>query len=70
MDTDLATKMLAVANRDNLPQEHILRTLAEDFECAVKGFFGEPKTCDVKKFMGCWARARKAWCEYTGEPLI
>ena len=68
--TALAKKMRARADKDSLPEDHEMRTRANAFDEATKGFYGEPQTCDVKKFMGCWARARRVWCDYTGEALI
>lgn len=69
-NTDLAEKMLARADADGLPPDHQLRLRAVAFDDAVRGFYGEPQTYDVRRFLGCWARARRAWCDYTGEPLI
>ena len=69
-DTSLAIKMLARADADGLAAEHDLRMRAAAFDEAAKGFYGDPQTCDVKRFMGHWARARRAWCDYTGEALL
>ena len=69
-DTDLAVAMLARANADGLPDNHDMRAMAIAFDEAAKGFYGEPQTCDAKKFLGCWARARRTWCDYTGEALV
>jgi hypothetical protein len=44
--------------------------LANNLDEATSGVYGDPQTCSVKTFLGCWARARRAWCEYSGEPLI
>jgi len=68
--TYLAVKMLARADSDNLPNDHDMRSRAMAFDEAAKGFYGNPQTCDLKKFMGCWARARCAYCDYTGEALV
>jgi len=68
--TELSQKMIDRANADNLPDDHTLRNLAKLFDEAATGYFASPQTVTVKSFMGHWARARKAWCEYTGEPLI
>jgi len=62
--------MFARADQDGLPPEHELRTLADSFATAIVGYFATPQTCAVKAFLGRWARARSAWCRYTGEPLI
>lgn len=69
-NTDLAEKMLARANADNLPEAHSLRTNAVEFDTATRGFFAEPRSVTVASFMRAWARARKAWCEYSGESLL
>jgi hypothetical protein len=68
--TDLAQKMFALCERDNLPPDHALRVRAEEFDEATKGYVAVPQTVPVAKFMGAWARARRAWCAYTGEPLV
>ena len=52
------------------PTNFELRRLATNLETAAIGFYGTPQTCDVKTFMGSWARARKFWCELTGESLV
>lgn len=44
--------------------------LADKFEAAVQGFYGEPQTVTVVQFLGAFARARKAWCAHSGEPLV
>lgn len=48
--------------------EHV--GLADKFESAAIGFYGEPQTVTVAQFLGAFARARKAWCAYSGEPLV
>ena len=68
--TDLATKMRERADKDGLPEGHPLRELAAAFDEACKGYYSEPQTYDVRKFMGAWSRARRAWCECSGDPLI
>jgi hypothetical protein len=70
METALATKMAGRADADSLPGDHDLRIKAAQFDEAAVGYASCPQTCDVKRFMGYWARARRAWSEYTGEPLI
>ncbi len=68
--TNLSEKMMAKADDDNLPDDHGLRISALAFNEATEGFYGNPQTVDIKKFMGSWARARRIWCDYTGESLI
>jgi hypothetical protein len=70
MNADLAKIMVARADADKLPPDHDLRIKAAAFDEAVAGFYGTPQTYDVKRFMGHWARARKCWCDYSGEALI
>lgn len=66
----LAQRMVARADADGLLPNHDLRDLAEKLEEATTGFFGATQTHTVKQFMGCYARARVAWCNYSGEPLV
>jgi len=67
---NLPERMIARADKDGLPPDHELRILAASFAAAVKGYFAEPQTCHVKAFFSRWARARSAWCRYTGEELL
>ena len=62
-ETELGNRMIEVAERDRLPGDHPLRILAEKFNEAVE-------SGDSRRLLGSWARARRAWCNYTGEPLI
>jgi hypothetical protein len=70
MHTELANKMIARADADGLPDEHEIRVLAAEFDEVSIGWYSEPQTCSVAKFMKHWARARSAWCKYSGEALI
>lgn len=47
-----------------------LRKLADEFEKAATGYYGEPQTVTVKQFCGAFARCRLAWCRHTGESLV
>lgn len=67
--TDLSEKMHALADKGHARADE-LRTKADAFDAATKGFYSDPQTVDVKKFMGAYARARRVWCEITGEPLV
>lgn len=67
---DLPGEMIKRATLDGLPDDHELFSLAFKLEAAINGFFAEPQTHSVAQFVGSWARARKAWCNYTGEALI
>lgn len=68
--TELGGQMVARAEADNLPADHELRERAEQFESAAAGFFASEQTVSVRQFAGAWARARKAWSRYRGEPLV
>jgi hypothetical protein len=61
---DLGQKMIARADKDGLPRDHPLRVTADGFNAA------NADGVDARKLLGAWARARRAWCDYTGEPLI
>lgn len=52
------------AGRDDLTD------LANKLDVATQGFYGSPQTVSAKEFMGHYARARMAWCKYSGEPLV
>lgn len=69
-DTNLSEKMRYIADRDQLAADHELRTKADEFDWATAGFFAETQTVTPKQFIGAWARARRAYCEYTGEDLV
>jgi hypothetical protein len=63
MRTNLGDKMIELADSDSLPVDHKMRTLAMEFNKAVE------KGC-ARSVLGAWARARRCYCEYTGESLI
>lgn len=69
-ETPLSKSMRLTANACNLPADHELRTLADAFDAAAAGFYAAEQTVTPKQFMGHWARARGAWCRYTGTPLL
>lgn len=66
----LWTQMRELADAHELPADHELRQRAQEFEEATAGLYGEPQTVSAKAFLGAWARARRAWADYTGESLI
>lgn len=66
--TDLSDKMRALA--EHHPRGAELIAKAKAFDDAAAGFYAEPQTVDVKKFMGCWARARRVYSDVSGDPLI
>ena len=61
--TPLATRMLEVAESNNLPDDHPLRVRARELEDLTP-------ECNPKALLGRWARAKRALSNYTGEPLI
>lgn len=70
MKTSLATKMIDRANQDSLPEDHEVRRVAIEFDDFADKYFNNPKTTNSKRFLGLWARARRIWCNYSGESLI
>ena len=72
MNTELGKRMIARSDADGLPEDHELRILAIKFEEAAAGYWKAPEdqTFTVKQFMGHYARARTAWCKYSGDSLV
>lgn len=68
-DDPLAPKMRALADSGHARAAE-LRELANKLEAARDGAYAEPQTVTVGAMLGAWARARKLWCEVTGEPLV
>lgn len=71
MNTELGKRMRRFAEEhphQEFPPEWF--EAAEAFDDAAAGFFADPKTVSVGKFLGCFARARRMWCGATGENLI
>lgn len=66
--TDLGDRMRALANTGH-PRADELREKASAFDQAARGFYAEEQTVSAPKFLGAFARARKLWCEITGEAL-
>ena len=52
------------------PRAVELREKAAAFREGAEGFYGEPQTVTAKSFLGRWARARRLWCDCTGESLV
>lgn len=57
----LMEKMRSLA--DGHPRGDELREKADKLDAAITNY-------DPAKVLGAWARARKLWCEITGEALI
>jgi hypothetical protein len=62
----LYDEMLEIAKRDNLPSDHPIRIKATELKEMVEG----KETPTPKRLLGAWARARRAYCDYTGTPLV
>ena len=67
MGPTLADKMRGLADTGH-PRAEELRNAADKLDGAVDAAASGPDA--VKRVLGNWARARKLWCEITGEPLI
>jgi hypothetical protein len=67
--SDLSKEMYLIADKGH-PLADELRAKAKAFEEATAGYYSSPQTVNLKKFMACWARARRAWSEATGKPLV
>lgn len=70
MSTELSDKLRSIAVTRALPEDHPARKAATEFDTATEGYFATPQTVQVKTFLGTWARARRAYCDLTGENLI
>jgi len=70
LQSDLGTVMRARADKDKLPTDHLLRILADRFDLDLNGYMAQEQTSTARQFLASWAKARKAWCAYSGEPLI
>jgi hypothetical protein len=62
----LYDEMFEIADRDKLPDDHPVRVKAVELKDVVEG--REMPT--PKHLLGAWARARRAYCDYTGIPLV
>lgn len=67
--TTLGNQMRALADNGHARASE-LRLSAAKFDEATNGLNAEPPTHTVKQMLGCWARARRIWCDCTGEDLI
>jgi len=72
-----ALDLLDHANEWRVPSDHELRSTAQKLQARAKelsdaldGFIADPQTCSPQKLLGCWARARRLWCDCSGEELI
>lgn len=67
--TNLSQRMHKLADSGH-PRADELRKMADAFDVATGGFYSEPQTVTVQAFMGAFARARRLWCDITGESLV
>lgn len=67
-DGGLSVRMRIFAREHEVPDGWI--EVAEALEAAADGFYAEPQTVGARAFLGAYARARRIWCERTGEPLV
>ncbi|WP_439392571.1 hypothetical protein ACRQ5Q_24425 [Bradyrhizobium sp. PMVTL-01] len=67
--TALSEKMHALADSGHARAAE-LREKADAFDAATQGFYAQPQTCTIQKFFGCFARARRLWCDITGESVV
>ena len=68
-ETGLVDRMRALALvRDDLPENW--NELADKLEAAIQISFSDTSTQSMQRLLGCWTRARRAWCNATGESLI
>ncbi len=65
----LVDRMNALADSGH-PRAAELHEAAGRLRGAADGYWSDTPTVSVGKFMGAWARARKLWCDCTGEPLL
>jgi head-tail adaptor len=63
---DLDERMMVYAEAHGLPVDDPMRTLAESLSIAASMLL-TGGAVDRIRFLGCWERARKHWCEVTGE---
>lgn len=66
--TNLSERMRQYAEEYPVPDDW--HEKADAFDAATTGFYADPPTHTARQFLGAFARARKAWCAATGEPLV
>jgi hypothetical protein len=62
----LYDEMFEIADRDKLLDDHPMRIKAVELKDAVEG----KERPTPKRLLGAWARARRAYCDYTGTSLV
>ena len=70
MTQSLQDRMRALADKGG-PEAAELRQKADALDVAIARVISELGTKeDTKHMLGCWARARRLWCDITGESLV
>ena len=62
----LYDEMFEIADRNKLSDDHQMRIRATELKEVVEG----KEMPTPKRLLGAWARARRAYCDYTGMPLV
>ena len=71
MPTELSEKMRELADRVSEHEAVDLRSKADAFDSATEALNSrDPSPDAVKKMLGAWARARRAYCHSSGEDLF
>jgi len=70
LKSNLGKLMRARADHDKLPTDHLLRTLADRFDLDLCRYMDQQGKCTAGQFLASWAKARKAWCAYSGEVIV
>ena len=66
VESPMGAKMRALADSGH-PRASELRAKADEFEATMAV---SDEKWDARKMLGAWARARRLWCDCTGEPLV
>ena len=68
--TELGDRMRALADTGHANADE-LRAKADEFDTKTAAHYEGPGgEATAKSLLGAWARARRLWCESTGEPLV
>lgn len=68
--TPLSRKLRALATRYDAPYSERLLQLAQDFDEKSAEYAQHHSATTAKRLFGSWARARRAYCDITGERLV
>ena len=67
---DLPERMVKLADKEAFDALHELRVSARDLSEAFDDYFRDDPKITVGSFLGRYARARRIWCKYSGDPLV